>query len=93
MCRDPVSILTEGDRRRFEEIFLPYLHAAYDLARWMIQHEQDAQDIVQEAYLRAFKEFSQFRGGDSKCWLQPFRRMVEHSRPAHRTPADNYPKR
>jgi RNA polymerase sigma-70 factor, ECF subfamily len=80
MCRDPVSILTEEDRRRFEDIFLPYLDAAYNLARWMIQHEQDAQDIVQEAYLRAFKGFSQFRGGDSRCWFLTIVRNTAHNR-------------
>jgi RNA polymerase sigma-70 factor, ECF subfamily len=80
MCRDPASILTEGDCRRFEEISLPYLDAAYNLARWMIQHEQDAQDIVQEAYLRAFKEFSQFRGGDSKCWFLTIVRNTAYNR-------------
>jgi RNA polymerase sigma factor (sigma-70 family) len=61
--------LTEEDRRRFEEIFLPHLDAAYNLARWIIQHDQDARDVVQDAYIRAFKGFPRFRGGNSRAWL------------------------
>jgi RNA polymerase sigma-70 factor, ECF subfamily len=62
--------LTQEDRRRFEEIFLPYLDAAYNLARWIIRHDQDAQDVVQDAYVRAFKGFQRFRGGgNDKAWF------------------------
>jgi RNA polymerase sigma-70 factor, ECF subfamily len=57
------------ERRQFEEIFLPFLDAAYNLARWIVQHDQDAQDVVQEAYLRAFKGFHAFRGGNGRAWL------------------------
>ena len=57
------------ERRRFEEIFLPFLDAAYNLARWIVQHDQDAQDIVQEAYMRAFKGYHGFRGGNGRAWL------------------------
>jgi RNA polymerase sigma-70 factor (ECF subfamily) len=53
----------------FEQDVLPHLHAAYNLARWLIRNEQDAQDVVQEAYLRAFRFFSSFRGGDVRAWL------------------------
>lgn len=55
--------LTEDDRRRFEELFLPHLDAAYNLARWIVQHDQDARDVVQNAYVRAFKGFQHFSGG------------------------------
>jgi RNA polymerase sigma factor (sigma-70 family) len=57
------------ERRRFEETFLPYLDAAYNLARWIVQHDQDAQDVVQETYLRAFKGYHGFRGGNGRAWL------------------------
>lgn len=54
---------------RFEEIALPHLGAAYNLARWLVHNEPDAEDIVQEAYLRAFKFFKGYYGGDSRTWL------------------------
>lgn len=54
---------------RFEQAILPHLDAAYNLARWLTRNEQDAQDMVQEASLRAFKFFDGFRGGDARSWL------------------------
>ena len=54
---------------RFEQTILPHLDAAYNLARWLTRNEQDAQDMVQEASLRAFKFFDGFRGGDARSWL------------------------
>jgi len=54
---------------RFEQAALPHLDAAYNLARWLTRNDHDAQDVVQEAYLRALKFFSGFRGGDGRAWL------------------------
>jgi RNA polymerase sigma-70 factor (ECF subfamily) len=54
---------------RFEELFLPHLDAAYSLARWIVKRDQDAQDVVQEAYARALKNFSGFRGVNPRAWL------------------------
>jgi RNA polymerase sigma factor (sigma-70 family) len=55
---------------RFEEAVLPHLTAAYNLARWLTRNGHDAEDLVQEAYLRAFKSFESFRGGaDGRAWL------------------------
>jgi RNA polymerase sigma-70 factor (ECF subfamily) len=54
---------------RFEQSIMPHMNAAYNLARWLAGNDTDAQDIVQEAYLRAFKFLSGFRGGDSRSWL------------------------
>src|SRR5260221_10964883 len=54
---------------RFEELFLPYLDAAYNLARWIVSRDQDAADIVQEAYARALQGFSQFHGDNPRAWL------------------------
>lgn len=53
----------------FEEAFLPHLDAAYNLARWLTRNDADAQDVVQEAYLRALKFFSGFHGTDGLPWL------------------------
>jgi RNA polymerase sigma-70 factor (ECF subfamily) len=53
----------------FEQAVLPHLDAAYNLARWLTRNKQDAQDIVQEAYLRAFRFFPAFRGGDARAWI------------------------
>ena len=55
--------------RRFEEIALPHLSAAHNLARWLTRNDHDAEDMVQEAYLRAFKFFDSFRGEDGRAWL------------------------
>ena len=53
----------------FEEAMLPHLDAAHNLARWLLRNEQDAQDVVQEAYLRAFKSFAGFHGSNGRAWL------------------------
>lgn len=64
---------------RFEEIALPHLGAAYNLARWLVQNEHDAEDVVQEAYLRAFKFFGGYYGGDSRSWLLTIVRNTSYS--------------
>jgi len=56
-------------RRRFEAQVLPHLDAAHNLARWLARSPADAEDIVQEAILRAYRGFDGFRGGDAKPWL------------------------
>jgi RNA polymerase sigma-70 factor (ECF subfamily) len=53
----------------FEETMLPHLDAAHNLARWLLRNDQDAQDVVQEAYLRAFKSFGGFHGSNGRAWL------------------------
>lgn len=55
--------------RGFEEVAMPHLDAAYNLARWFTRNDKDAEDIVQEAYLRALRHFGGFRGGDARPWL------------------------
>jgi len=49
--------------------FLPHLDAAYNLARWLMRNEHDAEDVVQEAYLKAFRHQAGFRGDDGRAWL------------------------
>lgn len=53
----------------FEEAMLPHLDAAHNLAKWLLRNEEDAQDVVQEAYLRAFRSFGGFRGSNGRAWL------------------------
>ena len=53
----------------FEGMMLPHLDAAYNLAKWLLRNEQDAQDVVQEAFLRAFKSFGGFHGSNGRAWL------------------------
>ncbi len=53
----------------FEEAVMPHIDAAYNLARWLTRNDADAQDMVQEAYLRALRFFGGFRGTDAKAWL------------------------
>jgi len=62
-------MIEHGHTPNFEEAVLPHLDPAYNLARWLMRNEQDAQDAVQEAYLRAFRFFPGFRGGDARAWL------------------------
>jgi len=61
--------VAEPSLEQFKAAVLPHLDAAYNLARWLTRHEHDAQDIVQDAYLRAWKAFGEFHGGDSRAWL------------------------
>jgi RNA polymerase sigma-70 factor (ECF subfamily) len=60
----------------FDEIVLPHLDAAYRLARWLMRNEHDAEDVVQEASLRAFRYFRTFVGGDGRAW---FLRIVRNT--------------
>jgi RNA polymerase sigma-70 factor (ECF subfamily) len=53
----------------FEQAVLPHLNAAYNLARWLTRSDSDAEDVVQEACLRAFTFFEGYHGGDSRAWL------------------------
>jgi RNA polymerase sigma-70 factor (ECF subfamily) len=61
--------LEPDERRQFEQATLPHLDTAYNLARWLTQDEHAAEDVVQEAYLRAARYFGSFRGGDGRAWL------------------------
>lgn len=67
--RREASMLEHNQLPNFEQAVLPHLDAAHNLARWLTGDPQDAQDIVQEAYLRAFRFFPGFRGGDARAWL------------------------
>jgi RNA polymerase sigma-70 factor (ECF subfamily) len=61
--------LTADQTRRFRELMLPHMDGAYNLARYLARDPTAAEDIVQDAFLRAFRAFSAFRGGPPKAWL------------------------
>jgi RNA polymerase sigma factor (sigma-70 family) len=61
--------LDADQRSQFEQVMLPHLDAAFNLARWLTQDEHAAEDVVQEAYFRAARYFGSFRGGDGRPWL------------------------
>jgi RNA polymerase sigma-70 factor (ECF subfamily) len=62
--------LAEPDpRARFEETFLPHLAAAYNLAHWLTRDRHNAEDVVQDAYLRALRSYGGFEGGDGRAWF------------------------
>jgi len=73
--------------KAFEQTVLPYLDAAYNLARWLAGNDHDAQDVAQEASLRAFKFFGSFRGENPRAWLltivrNTFYNWLKKNRPA-----------
>ena len=55
--------------RSFEEVLLPHLDAAFNYARWLTKNDADAEDVVQDAYVRALRFFSSLRGEDARAWL------------------------
>src|SRR6266481_3943076 len=59
----------EHEVASFEETMLPHMDAAHNLAKWLLRNEEDAKDVVQEAYLRAFKSFAGFHGSNGRAWL------------------------
>ena len=63
----------------FEAAIVPHLDAAHNLARWLVRDATDAEDVVQEAYLRAFRFFDDFRGGDGRGWLLRIVRNVGYT--------------
>lgn len=55
--------------RYFELTVWPHMRAAYNFARWLVRNDHDAEDIVQESFLKAFKALDGFRGGDARVWM------------------------
>lgn len=62
-------MLKPQERIRFEQLVLPHLDAGVNLARWLLRNRADAEDVAQEAMLRACRFFEGFRGGDARAWL------------------------
>ena len=72
-------MLKHDELTAFNQTVLPHLDAAYNLARWLTRNDQDAQDIVQEASLRAFKYWKGFSGRDCRPWLLAIVRNTYYS--------------
>src|SRR5450432_3614087 len=58
-----------GKTERFERVVMPHLTAAYNLARWLTRNDQDAEDVTQDACVRAFRFLDGFQGSDGRAWL------------------------
>jgi len=69
----------EENQSLFEALFLPHLEAAYNLARWLVRTDVDAEDVVQEAYVKALKGFDGFRGTNPRGWLMTIVRNTAYS--------------
>src|SRR5215813_11004702 len=74
----------------FEQTVLPHLDSAYNLARWLAGNDHDAQNVAQEASLRAFKYFGSFRGDNARAWLlsivrNSFHTWLRKNRPTQKT--------
>jgi len=67
---------TPQNRESFDDVVLPHLDAAYRLARWLTRNDHDAEDVVQEASMRAFRHFRTFAGGNGRAW---FLRIVRNT--------------
>jgi RNA polymerase sigma-70 factor, ECF subfamily len=74
--------------QQFEQAILPHLDAAYNLARWLVRSPADADDVVQESFLRALRFFDGFRGGDSRAWILKIVRNTCYSWVRKNRPAD-----
>jgi RNA polymerase sigma factor (sigma-70 family) len=73
------SLLEQNKLARFELLVMPHRKAAYNLARWLTRNDHDAEDVAQEAFMRAFRFFESFHGGDSKAWLLAIVRNACHT--------------
>jgi RNA polymerase sigma-70 factor (ECF subfamily) len=66
-------------RKRFAEVVMPHLDAAYALARWLAGNQHDAEDIVQDACVRAFRSINQYAGGSARAWVLTIVRNTAYS--------------
>src|SRR5512144_1420927 len=79
---------------RFENSVLPHLDAAYNLARWLTRNDHDAEDVVQDAFMRALRYIDQLKGTEARPWLLAIVRntcytWLEKNRPAEMVPLDD----
>jgi RNA polymerase sigma factor (sigma-70 family) len=71
---------------RFDSNILPHLNAAYNFARWLTRNDAEAEDVVQDACIRAMRYFDSFRGDDARSWLMAIVRNTWYSRAGRRAP-------
>src|ERR1044071_9594768 len=71
--------MAQRDVEAFDRIVLPHLDDAYTLARYLLRDEHDAQDVVQDAVLRALRHFDGYREGDARAWLLSIVRNCCHT--------------
>jgi RNA polymerase sigma-70 factor (ECF subfamily) len=76
-------------KTRFDELVLPHRHAAFNLAYWIVRSHEEAEDVVQDAYVRAFRAFAGFRGSSAKPWLLAIVRNVAYRALQNRRRAAN----
>jgi RNA polymerase sigma-70 factor (ECF subfamily) len=84
----------EEDRKRFESLAMPHVDAAYNLARWLTHNDHDAQDVAQEALVRAMRYMGGFRGDSARAWLLQIVRhtcysWLKDNRPAEKISLDD----
>jgi RNA polymerase sigma-70 factor (ECF subfamily) len=99
-----LNVLDQQERLRFEQVVLPHLDSAFNLSRWLLRSRADAEDVAQEALLRAYRFFRGFHGGDARAWLlqivrntcytwleknRPVEAMTEFDEELHPQPANN----
>jgi RNA polymerase sigma factor (sigma-70 family) len=97
-------VLDPQDKTRFEQLVLPHLNSAANLAQWLLRNRADSDDVVQEATLRAYRFFDNFHGGDARAWLlqivrntcytwlqknRPSELMTEFDEELHQMPSAN----
>jgi len=78
----------EDRQRHFEDVLWPHLRGVYNLARWLVGNAEDAEDVVQESFVKAYQYADQFRGSDPRSWLYAIVRntslnFIQRRRPKH----------
>ena len=82
------KVAIDETRERFIQAVLPHLDSAYSLARWLVRDAHDAEDVVQDAVLRALRHFGGFRGSDARPWLMAIVRNASYAFLRARRPAE-----
>jgi RNA polymerase sigma-70 factor (ECF subfamily) len=79
LSKEETRLPNSSRRAQFERVVLPHLDAAYNLARWLTRNDHDAQDVLQDSCVRAFRHFDGFHGGNARAWLLTIVRHTGYS--------------